>query len=294
MTAPASPDGAASQDGAAQQTAADSRPSGDSQSRDTLGRIREGGDFAVEQYRTTQSRADKAETELQKINEWLGGLKSYREQNLQGDQLVPYLRAAEVMLSNEDTRQMLNAIVQTGKLPEAPRPTGNGADGDDLLDPEQKQIRELQTQLAALQNRLGQSEFAAGQDKLTQHLERVEKELGDGVPDAIRQKLRQGVAEQVRTWQQLGDAGQRAIATLHDPDKGFDTVKALALGRLSMQELQEVFGARENRHREGLAGLATDVPGGTVSTGTEPPPHFDSASEAMVWAYRNPEKHDST
>ena len=70
-------------------------------------------------------------------------------------------------------------------------------------------------------------------------------------------------------------------------------MRAAALNILSNDELLGVGAQDYLRKNKGLAALSTDRPMGVASTGTEAPPVFKTAIEALRYAQQNPDRHES-
>jgi hypothetical protein len=255
-------------------------------SRDYLGQVRSDPDFAAREVTSHQSRADKAVAERDALKERLDSLGRYAS-----DDPAVITRALDDYVSIMNNKDMAQAIerVRSGNH----TPTGETED-DEYLTDEQRETRELRSQLMEAQQRLSGVELSSAERTLTEHIEKVQRDyyLTPDAFESAKKKLNQDIDR----YKRAGKSGEAAIRNLMGPNS-FDIVRSLMLAGLTPDALLDCQKNRDRRKGTALGGLATDGRPGTVSTGREPPPDFsksaNAAVEAALWAEANPDGHDS-
>jgi hypothetical protein len=257
---------------------------------DYLGRIRAGGDFATSEVTKHQSRADQAEANYRKAQEWLGSLEQYREQ-FSGEDIVNHLTNYNKILTDPRLRQVVDGFLQNGSVALPGSATSGEADEDEFLTDEQREIRELKAHIAQMDSRVATQESGAGAQALQRHLESffAQWPVAPEVAERVRAKLTKDVTQ----WARQGEAGRKALELLQGAN-GAAQISAMALPVLTDDEQVQAVTERNLRKQRGLGSLSTDGPSPAgASSGTEPPPVFKSSLEALQYARANPEKHGS-
>ena len=263
---------------------------------DYLARVRSDANFAAEQVRQHQSRADqlqaegeKTAKELQAAQEWLGGLAQYRG-SATGDQIAQRMQLLDQALNDPQMKQVLNQFWTSGQAPGTQPPSsGSDSDDDEYLTDEQREIRELRQKLDDLSGQLGQVGSTQGAAALEKHLSHFFETWPVG-PDA-QKRVRAELAKQIAGFARNPN-GKEALRTLTG-EGGFNFVRGMAWTQLQDGELEEALKNRELRKKGRLGALATDGPSGEPSTGRETPDFQGDLGAAIRWAQDNPEGHDA-
>jgi len=262
---------------------------GDASSQDYLGRIRAGGDFATSEVTKHQSRADKMEAEVRRLSESTGGDSGpIRELLAQG--VAPetvkvvfdnYLR----LRADPQTQEMILGFEQTGQI--AGRSNANpSTDDDEYLTDEQKEIRQLRTELQTVRQEQVGLTTSTGTAALQGHLERFAKE--NFLRPEEFEAVKQGMAPQVNQWG-TNDNGRKLLRDLQNPG-AYDTVEAVAW-KFVPKEVRFQLGDRKRlQDRERVEGFRTDSPVETSTTGKELPAEVKGALNALQFAKANPDK----
>lgn len=296
MTAPTGTNGGAgdpsttASDPSGTGTAAQPGSTGASASPDYLTRVRAGGDFAASEVTKFQSDRDKAEANVKKIQEWMGPLEQYRDA-FTGQQMIDHLSAYNRILENPALKQAVTGYLQTGEVQLPGATSSDGSDDDEYQTPEQQEIQGLRAKLASLEGRVVSQESGAGAQALQTHLESFFADYP--LPPDVVERVKGKLTQQVRAWSTQGEVGRKALEAVQNPAHGKAQVSAMALPMLSFDEQTAAIEQRALRKSKGLRGLATGGPSTGASSGTEPPPRFKSALEALEWAQAHPESHDS-
>jgi hypothetical protein len=231
---------------------------------DYLARAARDPDFARSELQKHQSRADRAEAVLRR----LGPLREVVEQ-AGGDEILRVLQQHQQIVADPRLREVVTTFLSTGQVnlparpPSIEQPHGNGQGeiDEDLLTPFEKHLLAAVTNLTkrqdAIDGRFQTHEVSAGQSALTRHLEQFFQELPLSAP--IAEKVKRGMAENVRRYSLQGEEGRKAIDNLLSA-QGYQTVKALAMSSLNLDEIEEAIGRRRANLRGGLRTLATDGP----------------------------------
>jgi len=283
-TAPTDPEGAAGAPASAEPTTTPSAPP----EADFLQRARENPQWAEEQIKQFQSRADRAEAENKKLVEQIGPVKDIIDQ-YQAPTVKAVVDNYIALRNNPEVGEMIQEFERTGQLP-ARKGSDPNADDDEYKTPEEREFEALRAEIAALKQDTNANTLASGQEMLTKHMESVFREY-NFAPEDVEQ-MRKTMITQIETWQSQGDAGINALKSLGSRN-GYKTVKGIMLADVPPEAFQRAVANSALRKQQELSGLATDGPSGNLSTGREPPPEFASALEAARWARANPEGHDS-
>lgn len=267
---------------------------------DFLSRVRSDPDFAAEQVTNHQSRADreaaareKAEARVKSLEQWLGPLTGL-EGKLDGASMTGALNDMGMLMQDPRFERLVTRDA-TGRIQGLRRGEGSPLDDDDedFRSPEAIRIEQLEQQLQQVNQRLGQTETSDGMRALTEHLEDFQREWN--LPEEAFERVRSGLISQVQTWQAQGAVGQQALTNLTDRSKGANTVRSLAMGLVSKDDLRKGLDNESLRRKQRVSGLATDgPPPAPGDEGTLDPAAFKgNAVEALLAARANPEKNTS-
>lgn len=246
------------------------RTGGSEGSQDYLGRIRGDADFAEREVRNQQSRADRAEAELRKHDSWLGKLRMYRDQGLGGDALFEHLERYAGWTSDQKLMHMIERYQQGGHRGEPDMDEGG-------MDEEDEPQRQLRARFSEHDNELaGMSEILA-QRAVTDHLDRLFGEYPFS-PEK-RKAIGEAIQKQVGSWSK-DSAGRQSIRRLATPD-GYETISALALSRVSREDIEHAIDQSRSLRKQRLQGLETDSPSGLGTKGDEAPPEFKGVNRAL-------------
>jgi hypothetical protein len=222
----------------------------------------------------------------------MGDLEQYMgtiDGNTAARSLIEYNRA----LQDPVMKEQLQRFFATGKASASPS-TSDDTD-DEFLSDEQKEIRELRAELAAVNQRLAGTELSSATHTLKEHVEKV---VGDYyLTPELAKEAKTNLERTINHYKNDGERGQAAIRNLLSPS-GFEIVKSLMIPPLDPDALLDCRQNRDRRKKAGLDALATDSRPGAASTGREPPPDFstmvDGTIKGALWAEANPDGHDST
>jgi hypothetical protein len=261
---------------------------------DYLARIASDSSFAQEEVRKHQSRADQVEAQYKAQQDWVNPLSRYRESGLSGEDIAGHLDNMAKLVNNQDMQKFIGEFLRTGEIPRVHRKIGQPVvddpadeDSDLYLTDEQREIRGLKEEMEGLKSQLVQQTSHVGQQALKSHLEKIAGEMG--ITGERFEKVRKSLIDQVGTWQTQGDAGRQALATLQTP-QGEETVRALVMKSIPWNEVMEMAGEQRLRLAKLRGELTTDGPSEHVAPGTEEPPQFKNALEALRAAQAHPEK----
>ena len=260
---------------------------GDASSQDYLGRIRADADFAVDEVRKNQSRADRMEAENRRLSTESGGaeIAELRAQGLEPATIKAVVDNYIRLRGDPGSQAMILGFEQTGQINSGASDPAS-VDADEYLTDEQKEIRQLRTEVQTLrQDQVGLTQ-STGTAALQGHLERFAKEnfLKPEEFDAVRK----GMAPQVTQWG-TNDAGRKLLRDLQTP-ASYDTVEAVAW-KFVPKDVRFQLGDRKRLHdRERVEGFRTDSPVDTSTTGRELPAEVTGALNALEFAMNNPDK----
>jgi hypothetical protein len=261
---------------------------GDVSSQDYLGQIRVGGDFAVQEVRQHQSRADKMEAENRRLVEFAGGangpIGELVTQGLEPATIKTVVDNYLRMRNDPQSQDMILGFEQTGTMPN--RSSAAPDDADEYLSDEQKEIRELRTTVQRLEHGQAGLTQSTGTAALQAHLERFASAnfLNLEEMDVVKK----GMDKQVRQWSS-NEPGLKLLRDIQTPE-AYDTVDAVAW-KFVPQAVRFELGDRKRLHdRRRVEGYRTDSPPDTTTTGTEPPATVTGALNAIRFAKANPGK----
>lgn len=270
-------------------SAAGASGSQDSGSGDYLDRVRSGGEFAAQEVRSHQSRADKAEAKLNSM-EWIGSLEEQRG-TLTGDDILSHLSDYNNLLQDPGMKAAIERFRSGGSSTGTP-PASDDTD-DEYLTDEQRELKQLRTELGEVKSRVGRTELTDGLQSLKTHMEEIRKKYH--LPAEAFTKGSQATAKQIMAWRSMGKTGEKAIDSLSTPS-GQAVVEGIFLPAIGPEGLLQAQQNRDRRRSEGLSELETDGLPEHASSGREPPPEFkgpNAAIDAAEWARKNPDAHDS-
>jgi hypothetical protein len=249
-------------------------------------------EWAWEQMRSFQSRADKAAAAEEKHNNLVGQLGEAKDiiEQYGGQVVANAVQNYAQLRSSEQYGKDIEAFEQTGQLPTRTGSASPETENEEYLTDEEKEIRALKETVADLSNRVGAQTRTSGREVLKGHIEKVFSEY-DFDPE-VKERMRGAVISQFETWSRAGKAGEAAVQAVMQPT-GEMTVRGLMLGGANPDDIFQASQRTALRKKTGLSSLATDVPGAAGSKGTEPPPQFATAIEAAQYAAANPDAHDS-
>lgn len=255
-------------------------------SNDYLSRITQGGDFAVNEVRSHQSRADKVQAAYDKLVSSIGGEDHalvQAAQNYGADTLYQAVTGYVQMKNHPTGAQLAREFETTGTISaaaaSASASTTDPGNDDEWLSEEQKEIRSLREELTEIKSATNGLTLSAGTTALKGHLERLKGELY--LTDQEFGQVAEKVESQLRDWSG-SDAGRNALRNLQQPGS-YTSVKSLVMPLLPEDTLFQL-GERKRQHdRNRVSGFETDGPSGAQTTGMEEPPEFKSALEAMKW-----------
>jgi hypothetical protein len=262
---------------------------GDASSQDYLGRIRADADFAVREVTGHQSRADKMEAEVRRLTEATGGdsgpIREILAQGIAPETVKVVFDNYLALRNNPQSQEMILGFEQTGALPERSQ-SSTSVDEEEYLSDEQKEIRQLRSELQALkQDQTGLTQ-STGTAALQGHLERFAKE--NFLRPEEFETLKQGMAGQVKQWG-TNDQGLGLLRSLQSPGS-YETVDAVAW-KFIPKDVRFQLGERKRLHdREKVEGFRTDSPVDTSTTGQELPAEVKGTLNALQYAKANPDK----
>ena len=276
-------------------------PSAAPSESDFKARAQHDPNFAWEQVRNFQSRADSAASAEEKARaqiEKVGADVMRFIDAAGGESVAAALKNYVALRSNPEFQPLLAALEATGQVPslQGKKAPGQGMNNDDLGDdgyqtPEEIAIAELRQQVADLKSKVGATSMASGRQVLQQHIEGVFQDYGFG--SDVNEKMKAKVVETFESWRNIGPDGERAIANVQMPT-GKAQVQAIMLSALSPKDLREAAANAALREKDGLSSLSTGgPPQGSASIGLEAPDNFASAAEAANYARTNPRGHRS-
>lgn len=261
---------------------------GDASSQDYLGRIRADADFAVREVTSHQSRADKMEAEVRRLTAETGGnaapIRELLAQGVEPSTVRAVFDNYLALRNNPQTQELIVGFEQTGAVPD--RSSTASVDDDEYLSEEQKEIRQLKSELQ--QVRMEQSGLTAstGTAALQNHLERFAKE--HFLRPEEFESVKQAMTGQVKQWG-TNEQGLGLLRSMQNPS-AYDTVEALAW-KFVPKEVRFQLGDRKRLHdREKVGGYRTDSPSDMSTTGKELPAEVTGALNALEFAKANPDK----
>lgn len=262
---------------------------GDQGSQDYLGRIRAGGDFAAEEVRKHQSRADKMEAEVRKLSQSTGedseAIRSLLSQGLTPEMIAAAVTNYFALRSHPNLQDKVLGLERTGMIPDGNSQNASEIE-DEYLTDEQREIRELRTELKRVREETAGLTQSTGSAALQNHLERFAQE-NFLKPDEF-EKVKQGMGSQARQWGN-NEQGLALLRSLQNPT-AYDTVEAVAW-KFVPKEVRFQLGERKRLHdQKRVDGFRTDVPSGLSTTGKEPPAEVKGALNALRYAKANPDK----
>ena len=263
--------------------------SGDHGSRNYIDRVRSDPDFADREVRSHQGRADKAEARLNAM-EWIGTLEQGRGQ-LSGDEIMHHLGQYNNLLQDPGMKAAIERFRSNGSSQDTPT-TSTDADEEYLSD-EQRELKQVRSELVELRTRQGQTELLDGQQALKTHMEEIIEEYH--LSPEVAKVGSEATAAQIVQWYSQGKTGQTAINSLKGPS-GRRVVEGILIPAIGSKGLLDAQQNRDRRTSDRLGALGTDVPSGHASTGREEAPKFegpDAHLKAAAWAADNPGAHDA-
>lgn len=248
-----------------------SEASGSSQTavNDYLARARQNPEWAVEQIRSHQSRADKnaeAEKKYQELVRRLGPAQALID-TYGGDVVATATNNYAALRQAEGLAESILEFEKTGQLPQRRNGSAQTMEQEEeYLTPEEHQIRELRQEVENLKSGLTGQAFTTGKATLERHMQEVLSEF-QFAPEK-EQQLRENVVATFERWRGAGEPGKQALNGILGPG-GAQTIRGIMLGNLSAKDIAEAAQGAALRKQQKLGRLATDGPGGIASSGRE-------------------------
>ena len=233
-------------------------------------RVRQGGDFALDQVKNAQrelSRMKGKFKDLEQIVDAVGG----------SEQLLGHLRRLNTLVSNPDMRGAIERFEQTGQLSAKPSKDADDDDADEIEEPWTRDLSKSQQEVAALRAELNALRGERGVEKVQGFFKTFYDEFP--LADDSRTKLAEQLEKQARQW--AGDA--QGLNVLKSMD--YQTFRALALGKLTKDEIWAARTREDELRRGAKASAATDVPSGVRTQAKEVPATL-SPHDAFIQACR--------
>lgn len=210
-------------------------------------RVREDPEFAWEQVRKHQSRADQVSSRA--LPEWV------TEQVGGPEAVVKILQTLGSFVGDPNGKKVWERFQQTGKLGDD---FDTGFDSEDEPDPRDVELKQMKEQLRETQATQLQSQMQGHFRKTYEAFDFTTEE---------REKIEKGVLEQMKQWSAT-DAGVSALKSIAQSEK---SARNLILNQLSNEEILEAARRADLRKQERRGALSTDSPPQVSTTGREKP-----------------------
>jgi len=212
-------------------------------------RVRQGGDFALEQVKNAQR-------ELSRIKSKIGGVEPVVDAVGGSEALMAHLRRLNTLVSNPTMRSTIEEFERTGQLPVVKpngRPNGAAEQDDDFEEPWTRDLSKSQQEIASLRAELTSLRGERGVEKVRENLTKFYEEFQ--LDDSDRSEHTEALIKQAQQWGQTAQ-GIEALKNTQD----YTTFRTLALGKLNKEALWKA----RDREAQAVAGrraaAATDVP----------------------------------
>lgn len=229
----------------------------DHESGDYLGRLREGGDFAVEQTQNWQRKFNSKKTELEKVEERLQSVETLLPivDQLGGAQgVIQSLERLGKAIGDPKMGPILQQFEQTGSLPAPP-------DQDEYVDPVEAELRgELQglrSELAAIRGDTLKQSSTLAQQRITGLFQNALRELP--LNEEQLAKVNRKAESTMVQWSGTPE-GIRALENLDQ-----QSVTTLIRGTLDDNEWFDVVRRMDGNRHEERQRKATDAPAATAT-----------------------------
>lgn len=237
---------------------------------DFEGRLRQGGDFAVEQVKNAQREATRLQAKYKDIDPVIDAVGG-------GDALMNHLRRLNTLVSNPAMRTVIEQFETTGTVPAkqngATRPTPAGADDaddDSFEEPWTRDLAALRQENATLRADLNSVRGERGVEKVRDNLTKFVEEFPLGDDD--RKALADALVDQARKWSTSAQ-GLEVLKNTSD----YTTFRTLALGKLPTDAIERAVLARKQVAASRRTAAATDVPSGVRTQAREAPADMTGA-----------------
>ncbi len=250
------------------ETPTEATPSGD----DYRVKVMAGGEFAWEQNKVHQAKADRLSTEMQALKAQKEGLGEYAsvDTKLIAGHMDNYVAFVQTPQGREVMRQIAEDKASGGEgkftMPSAETKT---TDDDEYLTDEQKEIRELRSEIADVRTGQGSLSVQAGQQAMTGHFTSIAAKMT--LTDEQKSKAAAGLKQEIQSWGGQGAVGAQAIKNLSTA-AGKDVIETLVIKHLGGWEgLKDNAKSAVLRDKDFLSGITTDSPSSALTGATEAP-----------------------
>lgn len=237
-------------------------------------RIRQGGDFALEQVKAAQR-------ELSRVKSKVGSVEPIVDAVGGAEALKQHLVRLNTLVSNPHMRALVEEFERTGVAPTAKaiRAAQNApADDDEFEEPWTRDLNRSQSEVASLRAELNSLRGERGVEKVQGFFSKLDEEFP--LDPADRAELADALASQAKSWAADPNGGLNVLKNMD-----YTTFRALALGKLSKEQIGKAY-AREQQAAAGRrAAAATDVPSRIKTQANEGPAGM-SPAEAFIAACR--------
>jgi hypothetical protein len=247
----------ASEPGSDSQVADSSREESDS--GDYESRLREGGEFAVEQTKGFQRKFGEKVTRVQELEKQLASVERLLpivDQLGGADNVIGNLEQLGRLYGNENLKQAIMKFEQTGTFE-----GGAAEDPDEYVDPLEAELRgEIRAMKSELNNLKGSSLRQDGdraQQKLRGNFEEVFKQYPFTAEE--RARIDKGVETTLKSWSGTAE-GIRTIESLDAK-----TARNLIINQLDPDEQEQLYLRRARARHEKKGQHATDAPASTAT-----------------------------
>ncbi len=219
-------------------------------------RLRQGGDFAIEEVKKAQRELSRLQQkvgkEVEQVVDAVGGK----------DALMAHLRRLNTLVSDPNMKMVIEQYERTGQLPKTlngnGKPTASIPTEDDFEEPWTPALREAQQQVEALRAELSSLRGERGVETVRANLAKFREEFP--LDDADWADLNQALIQQAQQW---GTTAQGLQALKNTSD--YTTFRALALGKLTKDQLWKARSREEQLRAGNRAAAATDSPSGVTT-----------------------------
>ena len=233
-------------------------------------RLRQGGDFAVEQVKNAQRELSRMKTkfkELDQVVDALGG----------SEVLLGHLRRLNTLVSNPAMRHNIEEFERTGQVSSRSNSRADTMPDDEIEEPWTSDLQRNQQEVASLRAELNSLRGERGVEKVQGFFKTFYDEFP--LADDARQQLSEGLQEQAKKWA----VDPNGLNVLKSMD--YQTFRALALGKLTKEQLWTARAREEEIRRGARSAAATDSPSGVRTQANEEPARL-SPKDAFIQACR--------
>ena len=240
---------------------------------DFEGRLRQGGDFAVEQVKAAQREVTRLQAKYKEIDPVIDAVNG-------SENLLNHLRRLNTLVSNPAMRAVITEFEQTGTVPsKAAKSNGRDADADDddFEEPWTRDLRALREENAALRADMNSVRGERGVEKVQGFFGKFFEEFP--LQEDDRKTLAEALGDQAKKW----STDLQGLNVLRNLD--YTTFRSLALGKLSKEQIYAIADQERLRKQGARAAAATDVPSRMRTQAQEEPTALDP-KDAFIQACR--------